>query len=456
MSRALRVFTDWKIFKRVLVTLVLVLFFRFGSLITVPGATVNTSLSWDSGSFLGLMTMLGGGGLTYFSIFALGVAPYITASIIIQLLSADVIPPLARLNKQGEKGRQKIEKITRITTIFIAILEGISISIALSSSGYITIDGTLSTNEWVNYLTFTLFLVAGSMITLWIADQITMYGIGNGTSMIIYVGIVAMIPSKIIDTWGWMVPVQQGGTALFLGLMSFFTYFILTLGIVLILGFFETSERRIPIQQTGRGLQLIEDKHTYLPVKSNPAGIIPVIFASAVMTLPPLIAQFFPDSSPAKYWIVTNFSLTAPFGLTLYALLLVLFTFFYAHINIKADETAENLQKANTFIVGVKPGEDTERYLSKTITAMALIGALILTSISILPYLLTMAGMPQSIAVGGTSMIILVSVSIDIYEQLKARVIASETKSTQLKKMDKKVTAAQAKTVHKDSTILFD
>ena len=298
-------------------------------------------------------------------------------------------------------------------------------------------NGLFSTVDWVNYLVFPMFLVAGSMISLWIADEITMKGVGNGTSVLIFVGVVSRIPEKILQGWSWLVPMSDTGEQMFVGIMSFIFYFIIALLLVLVIVFFEKSERRIPIQQTGKGLQLVEEKQNYLPVKVNPSGIIPVIFAAAIMTLPPIIAQFFPADSQARYWIITNFSLTAPLGLSLYAILIVLFTFFYAHINIKADEISENFQKSSSFIIGVKPGKETEDYIFKTITALSVYGALILTSIAILPYLLSMWGLPQSIAFGGTAMIITVSVSIDIYDQLHARIIAAETKTREVSKVKK-------------------
>ncbi len=443
------VFTDWKIAKRLLITLLLVLLFRWGIMITIPGTTV-TGDEFDSGSFIGIMNTLGGGGLTNFSIFALGVSPYITSSIIIQLLSSDVIPSLSRLNKQGEKGRIKVEKITRILTIFMATMQGLAIILALDSTGYLDIG---SYSGFGGIFVLTAIMVSGSLISLWIADQITMSGVGNGTSIIIMVGIVSRIPGMFFQQIDFFIGSSTTAELILIGIADFIFYFLFTLGLIWIIAFFETSERRLPIQQTGQGLNLVSDKQTYLPIKVNPAGVIPVIFASAVMSLPGTIAQFF--DTQGSYWVIQNFSLTSPIGIIFYSILLILFTFFYAHININSIETAENFQKSSTFIIGVKPGKDTERYISKVVTRLSVIGAAELTILAIMPYLLTFIGIPRSIAVGGTSMIILVSVAIDTWEQIQARVIASQTNASQRKKIVSGGNDSIGKNL-KSETILFD
>lgn len=425
-----QLFLDWKILKRVLITLLLILLFRLGTLITLPGAQINQGDLGNEASFLSLLNLLGGGGLMKFSIFALGVTPYITSSIIIQLLSTDVIPPLARLNKQGEKGRIKLEKITRITAIFIAIVQAVAIALALTSSGYVTIPAG---SESAYIAEYTIIMVAGSMVAIWIADQITMYGVGNGTSMLILVGILALLPSKLNNSW-----VNIMGSTFYLTSFMFFIFYIsLFLLIILFIGWFETSTRQIPIQQTGRGLSLMKTKQTYMPLKVNPAGVIPVIFASSLMTLAPTIAQFFPDTSVGKHWVVQNFSLNSLFGITLYSILVFLFTMFYSHININSEQTAEQFQKQSTFIIGIKPGIETETYLSKTVTSLSIIGAFYLTFVAILPYLIGFLGIPNYIGIGGTSTIIMVSISIDTWQQIQARLIASGTKSSQKGKVNK-------------------
>lgn len=447
-----KILSNKKLLKRILVTLGLILVFRLGTLITIPGANVLSDESFDSGSFLGILNMLGGGGLTSFSIFALGVSPYITSSIIVQLLSADVIPPLARLNKQGERGRIKVEKITRIIAFFFAIVQAIAIIISLQNSGYIESTGLFGGNEWVDIAIYTLILVSGTFITLFLADQITMKGVGNGTSMIIFTGIVAVIPEKITSSWAFMVP-NSSGSSFALGIFYFLLFISLFLLTIYILGFFESSERRIPIQQTGQGLNLIKESETYLPIKLNPAGIVPVIFASAIITLPPTVAQFFPDTSSARHWVETWFQLTHPFGLSTYAVLIISFTYFYSHIMINPSETSENFEKSSTFIMGVKPGKDTQKYLGRTINAMATIGAVVLTIIAISPYVMTFFGIPESISLGGTSILIMTSVAVDTWEQIKARAISFDSKDKNISnKMRKYGKMGTSKTLKDDSS----
>ncbi|BDV03575.1 MAG: protein translocase subunit SecY [Candidatus Hepatoplasma scabrum] len=420
------IFTNQKILKRILITLIFILLFRLGTLITIPGVTLtDQDFAGNTNSqFLALLNIIGGGGLLTFSIFALGVTPYITASIIIQLLSTDVIPYLTRLNKQGEKGRIKLEKITRIVTIFIAIIQAFAIVLAMNSSGYIE-QGTLFDSEWAMVLFAVLIMVTGSMVSIWIADQITMKGVGNGTSLLIATGIVARIPYKFENIWGTFI---NDDSFVFTGFVLVLFYLIIALMFVFLLSFFEISERRIPIQQTGKGLNLNDENQTYLPLKINPAGVVPVIFASAIITLPPTIAQFFPDSS-FKEWVIINFSLTSALGLTLYGLLIIAFTYFYSQININPEETAKNFQKSSTFIVGVKPGKETETYLTKTVNSVATYGAFLLAFIAILPFILTFFGVSQSAALGGTGLIILVSVGIDTTDQIKSRILAERAKT---------------------------
>ena len=429
MKKISNYFKERPVLKRILITLGFITLFRLGTAITMPGATVIND-SVDPGSFYGILDMLGGGGLAGFSILALGVTPYITAGIIIQLLSSDVVPYLSNLKKKGEAGRIKQEKITRIVAIGFAVLMGMAITLSMEQSGMIEFTG-LYGEYWANVMVMTLILVAGTMMSIWIADKITMKGIGNGTSVIIFTGIVAGIPSKIMGTYDFLLGGESGYSVL-AGVSYFIIYLSLSGVIVGIMAFFETSYRKVPIQQTGTGLNLIDSKQTYMPIKTNPAGVIPVIFASALITLVPMIAQFFPEENMARVWITENFALTSPFGLTLYALLTFGFSLFYAHININSEETAENFQKNSTFILGVKPGKTTEKYLSQRVTSMAVLGGVILTLIAIAPYIMQMAGVPQAFTIGGTSTIIVISVAIDIWENVKARSHSSKMKREQM------------------------
>lgn len=447
------IFTNKVILKKIAITLFLILLFRLGALVTIPGVDVVDSSGIDNGSsFLGIMNLLGGGGLTFFSLFALGVTPYITASIIIQLLTSDVIPPLTRLKKQGEKGRVKIERITRVVALLLAIFQAVAITLSLDSSGVIEITGFFDSKA-LNVFILTVILVAGSMITIWIADLITMRGVGNGTSLIIFTGIIAQVPTKIEGLLDYTILDNPGGKELAIGISTFIMFILLSLLLVFIISFFESSERKIPIQQTGSGLQLDKEKQTVLPIKLNPAGVIPVIFASAIMTLPPTIAQFFSESSKARHWIVTNFELSSAFGISLYSFLILAFSFFYANINFNAEEIADSFQKNSTFILGIKPGVDTKKYIYRVVNTIMVIGAFVLTLIAILPHILELANVPPTLTIGGTSIIIAVSIAYDTWDQIKSRYIAETSKKNSSKKS---IDGLNIKEVESTRTLLFD
>ncbi len=398
------------------ITIGLLILFRFGAILTIPGVTINDSDSFNDQSFFSLLNMLGGGAMQQVSLFALGVSPYITASIIIQLLASDVIPPLARMKQEGQKGQTKMEKITRLTAILIAIIQGLAITLALESSGYITLP---SANRWLVVSMMTVIMVAGSMVTLWIADQITIKGVGNGTSLIIFVGIVSTLPFQFIDAFEWIVGSGQETNELLLGLLGFGAYILVFVAIIFVVAFFTESERKIPLQQTGKGLNLGDSDVSFIPFKVNPAGVIPVIFATAIITLPPTIASLFPVSE-AQIKVIEIFDLSHPFGLFTYAALIYAFTFFYSHISLDPEKIASNFKKSNTFILGVKPGEDTEKYLKKTINNLCFFGATYLALVSVIPYLFGFI-IPASLTIGGTQVIIMVSVALETWKELKGR-----------------------------------
>lgn len=446
-----RVFRRKDVWVRIGITFFFLLIFRLGALITIPGVNIIGSSGLQEGSFFELLNILGGGALGSVSLFALGVSPYITASIIIQLLASDVIPPLARMKKEGQKGQQKIEKITRLTAIIIAIIQGLSITLALQQSGYIQLEAWSS--GWAGLMMITFILVAGSLTTLWLADQITIKGVGNGTSLIIFTGIISGLPFQIMNAFDYLIP---GNTpeSIFIGVMNFIGYLSILLIIILLVVFFTQSERRMPIQQTGKGLSVGSQKVNFLPFKVNPAGVIPVIFATSVITIPPTIAQLIPGQNEAKIWVQDWFSLYHWFGLTLYALLIMAFTYFYAHISLDPDQISENFKKQGTFILGVKPGDETTKYLKKTINNLCFYGGFFLVIISVVPYVVGMF-LPSSIVLGGTSTIIMVSVALETISELKQRFktknlsdkIKSEFEKASLKKDENSTTQKETTTL---------
>jgi len=426
MSKLGTILNNKDIWKKILFTIFILLVFRFGALLTVPGVTLVEQTNTDTISFLNLYDTLGGGGLSRFSLFALGVMPHVTATIIMQLLSADVIPYYNRLRKQGEKGRIKIEKHTRIVTILISIFEAFAITLMADSLGLISINSS-EDGYWASITIISIIIIGGAMITIWLADLITMYGVGNGTSLIIVSGIIVLIPSMLMNTGEYLIPngAHAGETAL--GVLAFTFYLVFMCAIVAFVAWMHDSERRIPLQQIGQGLNKEKEDKAYVPFKTNPAGIVPIIFSTAILSLPILIVQFLPESL-GKEWVVTHFALNDWFGMLLFAIFTFGFTFFYAYITIKPEELAQNFQKQGSYIIGIKPGVETEKYLKGIVNRLSFIGALYLILLTTVPFLLTLVGLPEAIAAGGTSLIIVVNVALDTTQQINARVLSKSYK----------------------------
>lgn len=409
--------------KKFLFTLILLIGFQIGCSFTLPGVTLQNdqnplSNNTPSGDLISLMGLFGGGGTTRFSLFALGVSPYILATVIVQLLSADVIPAWARLNKAGEAGKKQLDFIARCISIVIALLQGIAVTTAMKSSNAIEFSQTIWT-----YVYITGLLTGGSFISLWFADRISEHGIGNGVSLIIFSGIVARIP------WAFLTMIvsmfQQIHTLssfLSLFLQNIFSVGIFIL-IIILTAYLLQSIRKIPIRQTGTGLTKgdQETKSSYLSLRINNAGVIPVIFASAVLAIPITITNF-TSNQTAKDVINIIFSTQHICGIIFYFLLILAFTFFYAGIVIKPKDLAENLQKNGSFIPGVRQGLPTQSYLERILARLNLMGGLFLAFVSSLPFLLTVMNISSlTMSVGGTGMIIIIGVAINVTDQLKSR-----------------------------------
>ncbi len=424
------VFKNLKLIKKILFTLGILLVFRLGAFITVPGAHLLNNSNQNQNSFIELLNTLGGGAIKRFSILSLGVSPYITASIIIQLLSSDVVPYLTRLSKGGEKGRIKIDKITRWITLGLAIVQGVALSFALTHNSSFRIDGIFGEKIWLTYAFIVITLAGGSMFTLWMADQITIKGVGNGVSLIIFSGIVAQLPVTFKGALGNYYDSTAANHLL--GILKFGSYAFLFLFLIFLIGFVYQSERHIPIQQTGKGLNLNHDKVPYLPIKVNSAGVIPVIFASSILMIPLTVSQFFNGSSHdfvnnANFFIQTNLNFTSWLGLGLYSLLILTFTFFYAHVVINSEQISENFQKSGTFIPGIRQGKNTQKYITRSVTILSIFGALFLTTIAALPYLQTaLFSVPRVVAIGGTGVIIVVGVAVETVNQIRGRLTTSK------------------------------
>jgi len=410
----------------------IILVIRIGAAITIPGVKLGESIEQElqKAGAIGLMDLLGGGALQNFSVFALGVSPYITAQIIVQLLSKDVLPALTELSKQGEYGRKKSEMATRYLTLLLGAVQAYGVIKTMENNNYISL--TIGNTFW-SYAYIITVILAGSMLMMWLGDQITSKGLGNGISVIIFVGCVRSLPLQIRSAFQkWVLANQGHGSAeLIKGSFQFIIYilvFVLIIGFVV---FIELSKRKIPVQHAGRsGANPSMAKATYLPIKINSAGVIPVIFASSIMLAPSVIASFISaDAAKAEWLKIFSYSeLTKmgnvyfPWGLIIYLTLTVLFCFFYASIQISPQQLAENFQKSGSYIPGIRPGNETERYVAKVLNRVTCLGAISLGFIAGLPVILSLSGVfgqgNTTLSLGGTSLIIVVGVAIELNAQI--------------------------------------
>ncbi len=436
MKKIVAVFKNKEIVGRIFFTIMMLLILRIGAAITVPGVSTSSELSdaLNGASAVALMDLLGGGAISNFSIFALGVSPYITSQIIIQLLSKDVLPALTELTRQGQYGRKKIEMATRYLTLLLGAVQAYGIIMTMENSEYITIN--LDTNFWT-YAYLVTILLGGAMLTMWIGDQITVKGLGNGISVVIFAGIVRSLPVQISTAFQtWISNAEgHGANELIKGSLQFAVYVLALILIIAFVVFIELSKRKIPVQHSGKsgGQTASMSRASFLPIKLNSAGVIPVIFASSIMMAPSVIASFFTDDLSANWLNIFNYSALTempgadgstwgmPWGLLIYITLIILFTFFYSSIQISPETLAENFRKNGSYIPGIRPGNETERYVRKVTNRVTCIGALALTFIAALPVVLTLSGVfgnNSSLAIGGTGLIIAVGVSIEIMNQI--------------------------------------
>ena len=401
--------------KKILFTLAMLLIYRIGSAIPVPGVDANALASQISdNSILSMMNLLGGGALERLSLFAMGVTPYITASIIIQLLSMDVIPALTEMTKSGQDGRMKMEKITRYLGVVLSFVQATSLVYGFDVQYQVLENANLS-----GYLYTATVMTAGTMFLVWLGDRISMHGIGNGLSVIIFAGIVSNMPSTFVQVF----KVLAGGTTqgeMFNGILQFALFCLMYLAIIIFVIVMETAVRKIPIQYTNGTTVRSGADITFLPLKINSASVIPVIFAQSIMTAPQIIISFF---NTDLYNTLSNFlSLSKPMGLTIYAVLTVLFTFFYTDLQVDPERIAENLGKSGAYIPGIRPGNETKTYLKKVLNRITVLGAAGLTFVAVIPYLLPMVtSLPSSISIGGTGIIIVVGVAMETMNQLKGQ-----------------------------------
>ena len=415
--------------KKLLYTVLLIVIFRLGCYITVPGVnSLKLAEALGAGNGLtGMIDLISGGAFSRFSIFAMSISPYITASIVIQLL-AMVIPALERLTKEeGEAGREKINKYTKMLTVVLALIESLGIYLSYKNSG-VFVDGSFMTGALI-----VLSLVGGTSLLMWLGDQITNKGIGNGISVIIFVGILSGLPRGIRTIWNLISTTAGFSTT---GLITALGIILGAIVLVAAVVFVQQAERRVPVQYAKKvvGRKMYGGQNTHIPLKLAMAGVMPIIFASSFLTFPAMIISMFNTNiaSETGFWAtiykfsIATSSSAVPVGYSIsnaliYLLLIVAFTFFYTFATFNPAEVSNNIKKNGGFIPGIRAGKPTTDYLSSIISKITWFGGIYLAIIAILPMLLRFTSI--DITFGGTSILIVVGVALEIVQQLESQLV---------------------------------
>lgn len=418
------VFKKGELRRKVVFTLGILFVFRLGAGIVIPyiDTSAITSAATSSGIF-GIMNMLGGGTLEKFSLFSLGVSPYITSSIIIELLSMDVIPALAQWNKEGNTGKKKKDKVTRVLTLALAIIQGGSLTYAFDK-GY----SILASSSIWTYVYVVIVMAAGSMFTMWLGDQITIKGVGNGTSLLIFTGIVANLPNSFISSFKSMVTFGSAyKTAT--SLAWYILFVIVYLAIVVFVVFEEGAIRKIPIIYATNTQTVMHTKEsTNLPIKINSSSVIPVIFAASVLAAPRTIISFMKSTSTTKM-IDNILNYQKPIGFVLYIVMIILFTFFYSNLQIDAKKISEDLKKSGGAIPGVRTGDDTKKYIGTVLNRVTVVGSLFLAIIASIPIIapeIWKMTSNNALSLGGTGLIIVTGVALETIRAIKSMLTRRE------------------------------
>ncbi len=423
----------WKVAdlrKKMLFTALIVLIFRIGAAIPVP----FTNISGDNGiidptgeTFMNYLSMMTGEAFAYGTIFALSITPYINSSIIIQLLAV-VIPALEKLSKEGEEGRKKMASITRYTTLGLALLQSTAYFIYLRAQGYVVTDanGELFTgfSAVLQGLAIILCLTAGSCFVMWLGEQVNDKGIGNGISIILFAGIVSRIPTLIYMMYAYIL---QGGA--YYALVPIVV--VCLLAMIAFIVWMDNAERRIPVQYAKRvvGRKMYGGQSTHIPIKVNMSGVLPVIFASSILSLPPTIEMFLDTESLSDGWktFFGMFSSSHWFYSIIYFFLILFFAYFYASIQYNPVEMANNIRKNSGMIPGLRPGKPTSDYIKKILNRITLLGALLLSVVALFPNIIVLftnlIGSPMTLSLGGTSLIIVVGVALETVKQLESQMM---------------------------------
>ena len=418
------VFKKGELRRKVVFTLGILFVFRLGAGIVIPyiDTSAITSAATSSGIF-GIMNMLGGGTLEKFSLFSLGVSPYITSSIIIELLSMDVVPALAQWNKEGNTGKKKKDKVTRVLTLALAIIQGGSLTYAFDK-GY----SILASSSIWTYVYVVIVMAAGSMFTMWLGDQITIKGVGNGTSLLIFTGIVANLPNSFISSFKSMV--TFGSTYKTATSLAWYILFVLVyLAIVVFVVFEEGAIRKIPIIYATNTQTVMHTKEsTNLPIKINSSSVIPVIFAASVLAAPRTIISFMKSTSTTQM-IDNILNYQKPIGFVLYIVMIILFTFFYSNLQIDAKKISEDLKKSGGAIPGVRTGDDTKKYIGTVLNRVTVVGSLFLAIIASIPIIapeIWKMTSNNALSLGGTGLIIVTGVALETVRAIKSMLTRRE------------------------------
>lgn len=419
------VFKKGELRRRIIFTLGMLFVFRLGAAITIPLINADAiAASAANSGILGIMNMLGGGMLERFSIFSLGISPYITASIIIELLSMDVIPVLAQWQKEGNTGKKKKDRVTRYVTLVLAAIQGGSLTYAFDN-----MYGILGSSSLWNYAYVVLVMIAGSMLAMWMGDQITQKGVGNGTSLLIFTGIVASLPTNFITTFNNLVSFDKGTQTMILGILWYALFVIVYLAIVIFVVFNEGAVRKIPIMYATNSNPTMRTKDTtHMPIKINSSGVLPVIFAASVLAAPRTVISFM-DSNNITRTIDTILNYQEPFGFCLYLLMIVLFAFFYSNLQIDAHKISNDLKKNGGSIPGVRTGLDTEKFISTVLNRVTVVGSIFLVIVAAIPIITPVIWSQTSnaaLTLGGTGLIIITGVALETTRQIKTLITRKE------------------------------
>ena len=413
-------FTTRDIRRRILFTLFIFAVFRLGVHIPVPGVNAEALKNLGDTGILGLLNTFGGGALKRFSIFAMGVSPYITASIVMQLLQMDLVPKFTEWSKQGEVGRRKLNQASTYMAIVLGFAQSFGLALGFNQFAGL---GLVKNPTFMTYAMIALILTAGTMFLVWLGEQITRNGIGNGVSMLIFAGIVSEVPKDIYNyVQTSLVNAGKDLTKNILILLAIIVVLILTIVLVVLI---ERAQRRLPVHHSKRATGGKYMAH--LPLKINSAGVIPVIFASSFITTPQQLFPYFMDVEK-QHWVVREilniFNLQHPYGAIFYTILLIAFTYFYALIQVNPEKVAENLQKQGGYIPSVRPGNDTENYITDVLNHLSGLGALYLVLIAVTPLALGFfVKIPMTISLSGTSLLIVVGVAIETAKQIEGRLV---------------------------------